>query len=400
MVKQQVDILIIGGGLTGASLLLALSNLGYKTVLVEANPSGANIKEDFDARSLALSPASIQILKMIKIWPLIADKACAIEAIHVSEQRRFGSARLLSKDAKPLGHLVELPTINQALYQLIDTQQLIAPGELTALDCQQGLATILCGKQEITLEAKLIVAADGTTSKARKLLNLSVDVKDYQQHALVSNIGLSRPHYHWAYERFTSTGPLALLPMTDSRMALVWSLAPTQAKQLQTMADDEFLSVLQRAFGYRLGRLVKTGKRVIFPLQQSIMPQQVQGRVVFVGNAAHTLHPVAGQGFNLGLRDIAMLAQCIATYGVTFAALESYQKNRQHDQKAIIQFTDGLVSLFTSSLPGVGCARSLGLLAFDNSNLLKKLVGHYARGYAGTVPDLVCGIPLVNQESL
>ncbi len=394
MADEQVDILIVGGGLTGAALMLALVDSGYSTRLVEAKPFADKVRADFDARSLALAPASVRILQMLNIWPYLEAHATAIDTIHVSEQRRFGSASLHGESDGPLGVVVEMQHIHHALHQLLLSQQIISPATLRAFDVTNGIATLATGLGELTVQARLVVAADGADSHMRHLCNLPAEIKDYEQQAIVANIGLARSHHHCAYERFTPSGPLALLPMTGMRSSLVWSLPPSDAAALMAMSEGEFLRALQRAFGYRLGRFIKTGHRALFPLRQVIMPQQSAWPVVFVGNAAHTLHPVAGQGFNLGLRDVALLAQCITQDGLNQAMLQTYQQLRRHDQVAITRFTNGLIELFTNQLPGLGVARGAGLLALNNAVFLKKLLARYARGFAGTTPDLVCGIPL------
>lgn len=395
MAKKQVDILIIGGGLTGAALLLALADLGYRTLLVEAKPFSNRLQSDFDARSLALSPASVRILQTLGIWSLLEAYATPIAAIHVSEQHRFGSAYLHDDKKEPLGYVVEMQYINHVLYKSLPAKQVIAPATLIKLNAGKGLATLKTEKDEITIEAKLIVAADGTESSARCLLNLSAESKHYGQHAIVANIGLARPHHQQAYERFTSSGPMALLPMTEQRASLVWCLSPTDAASLMAKRETDFLNALQRAFGYRLGRFVKVGQRVVYPLQQVLMSKQLIGRVVFVGNAAHTLHPVAGQGFNLGLRDVAMLAQCIAREGLHPKTLTTYEQARRHDQTVITHFTDGLIALYKNQLPGMATLRKVGLIAIDNIPPLKNLLSRYARGFGGIIPDLVCGMPLL-----
>jgi len=399
VVDKQVDILIVGGGLTGAALMLALAQSGYSTLLVEALPVSDRVSADFDARTLALAPASVRILQMLNVWPLLAPHATAIATIHVSEQRRFGCTTLQGDEENPLGFVVEMQHIHQALQQLLSLQQVIAPAQLLAFDPVSGIAKINDGINELNIKVELVVAADGAQSSVRQLCALRADIKDYQQQAIVANIGLTRPHQNCAYERFTTAGPMALLPMSGLRASLVWSLPPQEAQDILTMDEREFLTTLQRAFGYRLGRFSKVGLRAVHVLRQVIMPQQVAWPVVFVGNAAHTLHPVAGQGFNLGLRDVAMLAQCIVQYGLNPGMLTTYQQLRHHDQGAVTRFTDGLVELFTSKLPGMGLARGLGLLALDNTALLKKLLARYARGYAGVTPDLVCGIPLQPKDS-
>lgn len=394
MVERQVDILIIGGGLTGATLALALTDLGYSVLLVEAKPFSNRVQADFDARTLALAPASVRILQMLKIWPLLEKDATPIQTIHVSERGCFGSARLHGDEQSSLGYVVEMQHINRALHTLLDEDQIIAPAELTALNSVNGNVTILNTAGESRVQARLIVAADGADSSVRRLCSLPAKVKDYNQLAIVANIGLSRSHHNHAYERFTSSGPLALLPMTDLRSSLVWALPPIEAEQLMVSSDREFLNILQQAFGYRLGRFVKVGKRVLYPLRQVVMSESVLGAIVFVGNAAHTLHPVAGQGFNLGLRDVATLAQCVAQEGLDSKMLQTYQQARRYDQAAITRFTDGLIELFTSRVPGLAMMRGAGLIALDNVAVLKNLLARHARGFAGVIPDLVCGIPL------
>lgn len=394
MTDRQTDILIVGGGLIGASLQLALTQLGYETLLIEKKPFAQDINYYFDARSLALAPTSVQILEMLNVWPLLLPHATPINTIHISERRRFGRA-LLRSQASPLGYVVEMQYINQALYQLLNQDSVLAPATLTHVDSESGCAIITKPEgDEVHIQAKLIVAADGAESIVRQCCGLDVKVEDYGQHALVANIGLARSHHNIAYERFSDSGPLAMLPLTEQRVAMVWALSPQEAARLQQCEEYDFLKTLQRVFGYRLGKFIKVGHRHIFPLRQILMPKQGQGHVIFVGNAAHTLHPVAGQGFNLGLRDMAMLAQCIAEEGLANKLLFSYEQTRAQDQRAITQFTHQLIRLFAIKAPGFAMARGLGLFIFDNTPLFKSLISRCARGFVGKSPDLVCGIPL------
>jgi 2-octaprenyl-6-methoxyphenol hydroxylase len=397
--KKQVDILIIGGGLTGAVLMLALEDKGYSSLLIDTNSFRDKVYTDFDARTLALSRASVRILQMLNIWPLLLQNATSIETIHISEQHHFGRTHLYSQPDKPLGYVVEMQHINRALEPLLAKQQILAPARLCALNKNERLATISTPGGDILVQAGLIVAADGTESTVRFLSALPVKRKDYQQNAIVSNIGLARAHNNNAYERFTSSGPMALLPMTQNRASLVWALSPAEAKRLMALNESAFLNALQRAFGYQLGRFVQVGKRVIFPLQQVIMPQPTAWPLVFVGNAAHTLHPVAGQGFNLGLRDVATLAQCISQHGINETMLHTYRLMRKHDEWAITHLTDGFIEIFTSRLPGMALARNLGLLAVDHLSVLKRYLTRYTSGFAGIIPDLVCSISLSAKET-
>ncbi|MGL5741853.1 MAG: 2-octaprenyl-6-methoxyphenyl hydroxylase [Legionella sp.] len=398
MINKEIDILVIGGGVTGATLMLALQGLGFRTLLVEAKPFSVKVDPEFDARSLALSPASQRILTMLGVWDLLKVHATSIDLIHVSDQHHFGTSRLHDKTQGSLGYVVEMQYINQALHQLLPQDQIMAPASLQSLDYENLLAVIRTESGGVSITPHLIVAADGAQSEVRRLCNLTAQVKHYNQHALVANVGLTKPHEHSAYERFTAHGPLALLPMPGQRMSLVWAVPPKEAEHLMSLSDAEFLRQLQQAFGYRLGRFAKVGKRFSYPLQQVLMPIQAKWPVVFVGNAAHTLHPVAGQGFNLGLRDVATLAQCIAEQGLNAEMLRHYVQLRAHDQKTITRLTDGLIQVFTSRLPGFGCVRGLWLMAFDNLPVLKRLLARYARGFGGVIPDLVCEIALNSQE--
>lgn len=394
MDKKQVDILIVGGGLTGATLLLALQGLGYSSLLVESTAFSDKVNPDFDARSLALSPASKRILSALSVWDLMKEKASPIARIHVSDQGSFGVSRLEGDAQNSLGYVLEMQDINRALHQVLDKERVLAPAQLTSFDLAKQEALVIANGQTCCVQAKLVVAADGAESSMRSFCGLSARVKHYEQQAIVANIELATPHKQVAFERFTSQGPLALLPMSANRMSLVWALPPRDAQEKMGLEDPVFLAQLQRAFGYRAGKFLKVGRRFSYPLKQVLMQEQSKWPVVFVGNAAHTLHPVAGQGFNLGLRDVAALAQCIAKSGLTPQMLQAYQVLRKQDQQAITRLTDGLVELFTSKLPGLRLARSMGLVAFDTIPALKNLLARYARGFGGVIPDLVCEIAL------
>lgn len=398
MVDLETEVLIIGGGLTGATLMLALQQLGFDTLMVDATALSNKVKSNFDARSLALSPASIRILSKLGLWDILQKQATPINKIHVSDQHRFGMSRLKGINNQPLGQVLEMQYINLALFQLLPKERVIAPATLSTLDLQHKKALVMTEQGEMTIRAQLIVAADGSDSSVRRCCNLSSVTKEYRQQAIVANVGLVKPHNNWAFERFTEKGPLALLPMQDNRMSLVWAMSPTEASNILALDDRAFLRQLQQFFGYRLGRFNKIGIRFSYPLKQVLMKEHSQWPVVFVGNAAHTLHPVAGQGFNLGLRDVATLAQCLAKGGVNEKILTEYKSLRKHDQHVISQFTDGLIHLFSSSLPGVGIARSLGLMALDALPVFKDVLTCYASGFGGSVPDLACNIALPIRE--
>jgi 2-octaprenyl-6-methoxyphenol hydroxylase len=392
---EEIDCLIVGGGLTGMALMCALAPLGYRVLLAEARIDDGATPHILETRSIALAPASIHILKQLEVWPLLVDAAAPIDTIHISEQGRFGQARLhRARDAESLGAVIEMHVLLNALKTRIDAADMLVPARVTALDSKTGCAQLQTVAGEKRVRARWVIAADGAHSSQRAFCDASAECKNYPEQALATNVRLSRSHRQIAYERFTADGPLALLPLNGPHMALVWTLPPEQAELLKTMPEPEFLKALQHAFGYRVGRFLAVGPRATYPLQQVMMPQQVYNRVAFIGNAAHTLHPVAGQGFNLGLRDVAMLAECAAKFDLTHETLLKYQRLRKSDQKIITTATDGLVSLFKNKLPGVGLLRRSGLIALDNSTLLKNIVLRYAKGFGGVVPDLVRGVSL------
>ncbi len=398
---EDVDVLIVGGGLIGMALMHALSPLNLRARLVETRAATHSQPSILETRSIALSPASIRILKQLNVWCTLEKIAAPIDTVHISEQGRFGQACFnADSQFEPLGAVVEMHLLDNALREHLSHEDCMVPAKVVALDVRAGLATIQTEATTKHIRASWVVAADGADSAMRQLCGIEANYKQYSEHALAANVALSRPHHQVAYERFTPDGPLALLPLRDKHMALVWTRKPAEAEALKRMEESAFLNVLQQAFGYRAGRFTKVGPRMIYPLKQVTMQEKVYESVVFVGNASQTLHPVAGQGFNLGLRDVAMLAQCAAKYGLSQQTLANYQSLRRADQRTITTATDGLVSLFKSNLPGIGLARRMGLLMLDNNVFLKNMILWHAKGFGGVIPDLVCGISLdVSKEA-
>ncbi|WOT04495.1 2-octaprenyl-6-methoxyphenyl hydroxylase [Shewanella youngdeokensis] len=320
---EQVDIAIVGGAMVGATLALGLAHIAkqakrpLKIALIEAHRPSDN-HPGFDARSIAISHGSIFALKKLQIWPHLANIASQINHIHVSEQGNFGMTEL-NADAfhlPYLGQVVELEAVGQQLFhQLVNSNiQLYCPASLTGVEAQpsQQLLTLDNGQQ---IAAKLLVAADGLNSKVRQAFNQPLEQVDFQQQAIIANIHTEQPHQGWAFERFTQTGPLALLPMAnrngEHRLSMVWALPPAEAERLLKAPKAEFIAQLQAAFGYRAGRFINVGARHSYPLMLSYMPRPIYHRTLFLGNAAQTLHPIAGQGFNLGLRDVVSLLEVI-----------------------------------------------------------------------------------------
>lgn len=408
MSTPAYDVVIAGGGMVGISLALCLrQQLGAQAriLLAEEYPLPAedpnlqaNYSPSFDARTTALSYSSCLIYRELGIWAELQQRACAISNIHVSEQARFGSTlmRAADYDWPALGYVIENAWLGnvllQALHQAAVTTR--SPARVVSAAAASGCTRVELADGE-TLETALLVVADGAHSALRSSLGVEVSEQDYQQHALIANIGHALAHQGFAYERFTAGGPLALLPLlrdasSAQRSALVWSLAPAQAEQLLHCSDSEFLASLQQRFGYRLGRLLQVGKRHSYPLRLVEAREQARSGVVIMGNAAHSLHPVAGQGFNLALRDIACLCRVLqqaANAGEGLGevqVLQAYLAQQATDQSRTTLFSDRLPGLFMHRDPALGLLRDVGLFALDLSPALKREFVRHTSGVAAS----------------
>jgi len=405
MVEQR-DIVIAGGGMVGISLALELGRLLpplTRITLVEGfalpppDSSAPHYHPSFDARSTALSYSSELIYRAMGLWPALQRWLCPISTIHVSSRGHFGSTLLRAEDYdwQALGHVVENPWLGQTLLYALRAQgrvELLNPAKvLAATAVSGGFELALEGSAPARLRAALLVVADGADSGLRQRLGVSSSEKPYSQCALICNIATARPHQGCAFERFTDEGPLALLPLlpvpgSNHRSALVWTLPPARAQQLVACGDDEFLGALQQRFGYRLGRLLQAGARQAYPLALRHCQEQVRAGVVVMGNAAHALHPVAGQGFNLALRDIAALGQVLAPAVAAgqspgdLAVLQRYRERQHQDQLRTIQFSDRLPALFMHPDPLLGLARDLALSGLDWAAPLKRVFVEHAAG--------------------
>jgi 2-octaprenyl-6-methoxyphenol hydroxylase len=411
MSDTDYDLIIIGGGMVGASLAISLAQQPLRIALIEAAPMRTDATPaNYDDRAIALSFGSRRIFDGIGLWPDIAAQATAIEHIHVSDQGRFGFTRLDAKQEKveALGYVATARQLGEVLMgrlQQCENLTIISPATLTELKLGNDHATAVIkhdnnnGKTE-SLTSKLVIAADGGNSHVRRQLDIRTTERDYGQTAIIANITPEKPHNHIAYERFTRNGPLALLPMPDNRCSLVWTRAPQDAERVMTLNDEDFLAELQPCFGKRLGRFVKVGKRNCYPLKLIQAQEQVRNRLALIGNAAHTLHPIAGQGFNLGLRDVATLAQNIVDAfhaGDDIGALsvlEDYAQWRERDHRQVIGFTNTLVQTFSNRFPPLALARNLALVATDVVPPLKHLLARHSMGIAGKLPRLARGLPL------
>jgi 2-octaprenyl-6-methoxyphenol hydroxylase len=402
---DHYDVVIAGGGMVGVSLALQLGEslpAAARILLVESFPlppagSADAYHPSFDARSTALSYSSQRLFSQMGVWDSLQRWLCPISEIHVSSRGHFGSVLLRAADYgwAALGHVVENAWLGNILLATLQERgrvELLSPARVGDVrQGEEGVTVVLEGDQARELRAALLVVADGAHSGLRTRLGFDTAQKSYGQHALIANVATAQPHDGRAFERFTDEGPLALLPLlpvagAEHRSALVWTLPEERAVQLQDMAPGDFLAALQERFGYRLGRLRQVGERHTYPLALVRAAEQVRQGVIIMGNAAHALHPVAGQGFNLALRDIAVLGRVLAE-GVAAGAglgdlplLRRYQQCQRVDQERTVVFSDQLPELFMRTDPVLGVARDLGLVGLDLAPALKRRFVRFAAG--------------------
>ena len=436
---QQFDVIISGGGLSGSLMALSLSQLTktdgclLSIAIVEALPfKQTNPADDtalFDARVLALSHGSAKYLNKLGAWQYLKDDVCAITDIDISDRGHFAKARLTAKEqgVNALGYVIDMALIGKAQLKALskNTRENSAgeknihwfspdsiadiewQGQCLDKDKSQGqdknesdikkTQIKVTLKSGTTLSAQLLLGCDGVQSPVRKLANIEVSCDDYGQVALIANVSTSQAHHNKAFERFTEFGPIAMLPLKsvnsssstngESRCSLVWTMSPEQAQEIKNLSDDAFKVELERAFGSYLGAITHVGKRDTFPLVLLQAQQQSYHRMALVGNASHTIHPIAGQGFNLGLRDVEVMAELVAEALVnkrdigSFSLLHAYQVNRAKDQREVIQLTDSLVTLFANDLPPLVVGRNIALQALNfiaplKNALVKKTMGY------------------------
>lgn len=397
---NQFDITIVGGGMVGISLALLLAaQQRWKILVIESKAMAKNNETEysasFDARSTALSWSSRSVLQKMGIWHNIEQHTQAISSIHVSDRGHFGLTRLEAEEAgvDALGYVVENSRLGSVLIQQAKQADISLKDDAKILSFQpkadsMELAIEIDGQQQL-INSKLLVIADGANSTSVQKLGISQQRKAYGHSAIIANISLEQAHNKVAYERFTDNGPMALLPLTDfkndHRCALVWTQPSDQADELMAVDGSEFVSQLQARFGDRLGPFKAVGERVSYPLALTTSEEQVRRRLAVIGNAAHSLHPVAGQGFNLSLRDIDCLAQCLidqpqeADVG-ELEPLLNYQKQREKDQRNTLLFTDNLTKLFGLSSSTVALGRNSGLLMMDLVPVLRNQFAHFGMG--------------------
>lgn len=394
--STNADIAIAGGGVVGALAALMLSKRlpQQRITLIDAAALDAQ-----DPRTLALAYKTQQLFAQEGLWQGQAAKhAAAIEHIHVSDRGGAGSSTLHAPKQKveALGYVVGAQYIQQDLMAACREQSNINwLSETRVAGVQQHQDQVelsLQGKSAGALSARLLIAADGANSTTREQLGIQLQRTDYNQVALIANIELDKHHQQWAWERFTESGPIALLPRQGREVALVWCVSAEDAPALSALDDDAFIRQVQKAFGYRAGRFLKVKDRASYPLSLLLAERTVHHRAVVLGNACHTLHPIAGQGYNLGVRDVQSLVRTL-TQGSSedpgnYQQLLDYEEDRADDYKRIVGLTDGLVRVFSNKYPPLVAGRNLALLALRGCPLFNYPLARLAMGYRaqGTLP--------------
>ena len=400
---DHYDVLIVGGGMVGASLAVALKPLRLNIALVDAFQPKDTQHPAYDDRAIALSYGSSLIYQGMGLWDEIKADATAIQKIHVSDRGHFGATRLSAKKEKvdALGYLVESRLLGKQLYKELkrdDHIEHIIPARVELLKHHADYLEVSLDKEgdKQTLHCQLLVAADGTNSTIRTLSGIGVQRADYQQVGIIANVSTEKPHQNQAFERFTADGPIALLPMSNNRCSLIWTQPTEKADNILALDDKSFLEQLGKAFGYRLGRFTKVGKRSSFPFTLVTADKNTAERIALIGNASHTLHPVAGQGLNLALRDVAVLADLLAKYTTTNTRqlLLDYEAKREADIKTTVRYTNSLVKLFSNDFFLLGHARAGGLLAVDRIKPLRNWLTRQSMGTQYRHERLSRGLPL------
>ncbi len=367
--NQADSIVIIGGGPVGAVLALSLQQKGVPFTLLEARAKGASHS---DTRALALSHGSRLILEKLNIWSEIEAQATAIKTIHISQRGGFGRTKLQAAEHQlpALGYVLPYGVLTKALDSRLDLNHVLYEAVATEVRHESTEAEVFFKQadSEVCINSPLAVIADGGRS-LDNIPNIERETKDYGHDALVSKVKTELPHANIAYERFTPTGPMALLPNGERDFSLVWTGEKAKIDTLMALSDADFLNALHTAFGDRVGQFLSIQKRNRFPLKLSTLKASVTPHLAIIGNAAQTMHPVAGQGFNVGLRDAETLAKLLihapkAQWG-SEPMLQEYQKLRARDAKGSLKFTDSLLEIFSNDLIGVSGARGFGLGALS-----------------------------------
>ncbi len=391
------DVVIVGGGMVGGCLALALSHSSLRVAIIESRPQASKPDDAAAQRAIALSWGSRCLLQQLDLWSSLLQSAVPIKHVHVSDKGRFGKTRLSaeSQAVEALGYVVAAEKIEAAVDASLSRAgvDMFCPAELLAYQVESAKAvlTLRHNGQEQQLSCRLLVGADGATSTVREQGCFDLRQQSYQQQAITALLRVESEVRDVAYERFTAEGPIAMLPHFDDRYSVVWTMPSARAEQLLQLPEKDFIEILQQRFGQWLGGLSLLGSRQSFPLNLSYVANNIAARVVLIGNAAHQLHPVAGQGFNLGLRDAATLADVLLSTPGDIGSdevLAVYAERRQLDQSLVIGFTDKLVKLFSSDHAAFSTLRNSGLLLMDKLPVLKNQFAQQTMGLAARLPRL------------
>ena len=404
---KNFDIVIVGSGMIGTSLALALAPLDLNIAIIESVKAKVSKHPSFDDRSTALSRSTQRMLTAMDLWDQIIVASSPIKHIHVSDKGRFGFSHIDAKEqgVEALGYVV----INRVLGEILNSSLLsknnvsiFCPAQVQSINFSKDTIVTKATSENDTfsLSSKLIVAADGANSSVREMMGIEVIKNDYAQRAVIGNLVTEKPLLNRAFERFTPQGPLAILPIVGDRAGFIWTVNEDNASRITSLDDDSFLDEIQEEFGFRLGTFLHVGIRSNYPLVLSKASRLTVPRGVLVGNSAHGLHPVSGQGFNLGMRDVAALSECIADNlsrtndPGNREILDRYANWRRADQKKLVYFTDSLVRLFGSLRTDLRVLRNIGMIGFDLIPGVRPIFAKHTMGLAGELPRLSRGVPL------
>ncbi|MGB5687888.1 MAG: 2-octaprenyl-6-methoxyphenyl hydroxylase [Woeseiaceae bacterium] len=408
--SQHYDIVIAGGGMIGTSLALALAPLGLRIAIVEAIARKAVAQPSFDDRSTALSRSTQRMFEAMGLWPDIVAASTPIRQVHVSDQGHFGFSHIEAEEqgVEALGYVVINRVLGKVLQDALDGLEevdVLCPARIVDIELGPDIAAAVvenADSKRTELSGRLLVAADGANSAVREMMGITAQQSHYGQRAVIGNLLPEKDIDNVAYERFTGQGPLAILPVADGRAGFVWTVSEDNAERVMALDDEQFLAELQQEFGYRLGVFSRVGTRASYPLVLSKALRLTATRSVLIGNSAHGLHPVSAQGFNLGMRDVAAIVDCVADAKAAPGefdpgagnVLEQYANWRRADQQKLVRFTDGLVKLFSSERWPLRTLRNIGMLGFDLVPGVRSVFAKHTMGLAGRLPRLSRGVPI------
>lgn len=408
--KPDYDIVVIGGGLAGASMAAAFADTSLRIAMIEAQTMGSSNQPSYDDRTTTLAYGSKRIFDGMAVWPQInREQICPIKHIHISDQGHFGLTHLSAEEAnlEALGYVVVNRVLGQALYDRLKAAEnihIVSPASVSEIRIgdEEAQCDIEQAGNRKTVSARLLVLADGGRSGLREKLGIELEETPYRQTAITAHVTPEKFHEYTAYERFTSSGPLAVVPLSGQRCGIVWTTEDSNAETITDLTDEAFLQKLGDRFGHRLGEFVRVGKRNAYSLALSRAREQIRPRLVLIGNAAHGVHPVAGQGFNLGLRDAATLAQVVVEADQKggdigdMSILNRYMDWRRRDNLMVPAFTHGLIKLFSNDFPPLVVARNIGLMGVDLFPTIKRRFTRRTSGLHGRLPRLAMGESLAN----